>query len=131
MKAATAVHDKEHGDFLVKEKDHQKSVEQMGKATNTVEPEAHDTAQTTFLQQVARMPAMDAHSKKLIQSYLTQDQEELDAENLAMSSPLQANATEFKSQDIMDMFGKLSNKFQKKLADCRQERWRRRTPPTC
>ena len=57
MTAATAVHDKEHGDFLVKEKDHQESVEQMGKATNTVEAEAHDRAQTTFLQQVAKMPA--------------------------------------------------------------------------
>jgi len=121
MKAATAVRDKEHADFLVEEKDHQESVEQMGKATNTVEAEAHDTAQTAFLQQVAKMPAMDAHSKKLIQSYLAQDQDELDAENLAMSGPPQANAAEFKSQGILDMFGKLSNKFEKKLADCRQE----------
>ena len=34
-----------------------------------------------------------------------------------MSNPLKTNATEFKSQNIMDMFGKLSNKLEKKLAD--------------
>merc|ERR1719182_1047021 len=85
MKAATAVRDKEHADFLVEEKDHQESVEQMGKATNTVEAEAHDTAQTAFLQQVAKMPAVDAHSKKLIQSYLAQDADELDAETLSLA----------------------------------------------
>ena len=45
-------------------KDHQKSVEKMGKAMNTVKPEVHDTVQTTFLHQVAKMPAMDPHSKK-------------------------------------------------------------------
>ena len=56
--------DQEHGDFLVKEKDHQKSIEKMGKATNTVKSEVHDTVQTTFLHQVAKMPAMDPHSKK-------------------------------------------------------------------
>jgi len=121
QKAATAVRDKEHADFLVEEKDHQESVEQMGKATSTVEAEAHDTAQTAFLQQVAAMPAVDAHSKKLIQSYLAQDADELDAETLAVAGPPQANAAEFKSQGILDMFGKLSNKFEKKLADCREE----------
>ena len=45
MKAATAVRDKEHADFLVEKQDHQESVEQMGKATNTVGAAAHDTAQ--------------------------------------------------------------------------------------
>ena len=54
MKEATAVRDKEHADFLVEEKDQQESVEQMGKATNTMEAEALDTAQTAFLQQVAK-----------------------------------------------------------------------------
>merc|ERR1719262_1560160 len=121
MKAATAVRDKEHADFLVEEKDHQESVEQMGKATSTVEAEAHDTAQAAFLQKVSKMPEVDAHSKKLIQSYLAQDEDELDAENLAAAGPPQADAAEFKSQGILDMFGKLSNKFEKKLADCREE----------
>merc|ERR1719247_2469687 len=93
----------------------------MGKATATVESEAHDTAQTALLQQVVKMPTMDSHSKKMIQSYLAQDQDELDAENLAVAGPPQANAAEFKSQGILDMFGKLSNKFEKKLADCREE----------
>merc|ERR1719247_2769435 len=82
----------------------------MGKATATVESEAHDTAQTALLQQVVKMPTMDSHSKKMIQSYLAQDQDELDAENLAVAGPPQADAAEFKSQGILDMFGKLSNK---------------------
>ena len=54
MKEATAVRDEEHADFLVEEKDHQESVEQMGKPTNIMEAEAHDAAQTAFLQQVAK-----------------------------------------------------------------------------
>merc|ERR1719326_332514 len=45
MKVATAARAKEHAEFLAEEKDIQESVEQMGTATETVQAEAHDTAQ--------------------------------------------------------------------------------------
>ena len=97
MKTATAVRDKEHADFLVEEKEQQESVEQVGKTMNTVEVEPHDTAQTACFQQMTKMLSMDAHSKKLIQSDLAPDQDELLVENLAISSPLQLKPAEFKS----------------------------------
>ena len=71
MKTATAVHDKEHADFLVEQNEQQESVEQVRQAMSTVKVEPHDTAQTACFQQVAKMLFMDAHSKKLIQSNLS------------------------------------------------------------
>ena len=65
------------------------------------------------------MPQIDAHSTRLIQPYLSLDEDELDTENLAVAGPPQANAAKFKPQGILDMFGWLSNKFEKKPKDCR------------
>ena len=64
---------------------------------------------------------VDVHSARLIQPYLSLDEDELDTENLAVAGSPQANAAEFKPQGILDMFGRLSNKFEEKPMDCREE----------
>merc|ERR1719408_1158323 len=83
--------------------------------------EAHDVAQTSAaLMQVMKLPAVDEKSKKVIQAYLARDPEDVDAENLALGSP-QAAAFEFQSQGIVDLFKKLQDKFEAKLADTQKD----------
>merc|ERR1719194_33617 len=67
-----------------------------------------------------KLPAVDEKSKKVIQAYLARDPEDVDAENLALGSP-QAAAFEFQSQGIIDLFKKLQDKFEAKLADTQKD----------
>jgi len=119
MKSATKVRAEEHADFLAKERDVQESVQQMGTATDTVQAEAHDSAQTA-LTQVAKLPVLDEKDKKNIAALLSMDDEDRDAEFAATGAP-QAAAHEFASQGILDMFGKMQAKFEAKLAQVREE----------
>merc|ERR1719326_1855213 len=90
-------------------------------AIDTMKTQAHDVAQASAaLMQLYKLPGVDVESKKVIQAYLARDPEDADAENLAMSSP-QANAFEFQSQGIIDLFKKLQDKFEGKLADCQKD----------
>merc|ERR1719326_2056291 len=83
--------------------------------------EAHDVSQTSAaLVQVMKLPSVDEESKKKIQAYLARDPEDADAENLAVGAP-QANAFEFQSAGIIDLFKKLQDKFEAKLADTQKD----------
>merc|ERR1719478_638076 len=82
IKAATAVREKEHADFLAESADYQASVAQVSSGIDTLKAEAHDTAQSAALIQLAKLPHVSQSDKKLIQSYLAQDPEDADAESL-------------------------------------------------
>jgi len=118
-KAAIKARNMEHADFLEDQADHTQSVNQIGLAIDTMKSEAHDVSQAALLQ-VLKLPHVDEESKKVIQAYLARDPEDADAENLALASP-QANAFEFQSQGIIDLFKKLQDKFEGKLADCQKD----------
>merc|ERR1719478_1356850 len=75
IRAATAVREKEHADFLAESADYQASVDQVNSGMDTLKAEAHDTAQSAALLELAKMPRVNEHDKKLIQSYLAQDPE--------------------------------------------------------
>merc|ERR1719171_597535 len=62
------------------------------------------------------IPNLDANLKKVINSFLTQDPEDADAENLALGTP-QAAAAEFQSAGIIDLFKKINGDFDEKLVD--------------
>ena len=119
-KAAIKARGMEHADFLEEQADHSQSVQQIGLAINTMKSEAHDVAQTAALMQVLKIPAVGEKSKKMTQSHLTREPEEADAESLAVAAP-EANAFEFQSQGIIDLFKKLQDKFEAKLADTQSD----------
>merc|ERR1719456_1800296 len=57
----------------------------------------------------------------MIQAFLqSADSEDEDADGLALAAP-QAQAFEFQSQGIIDLFAKMQEKFEHKLADCQKE----------
>merc|ERR1719456_1532199 len=61
------------------------------------------------------MPNLDASLKKVINTFLTTDPEDADAEKLALGTP-QAAAAEFQSSGIVDLFKKINGDFDEKLA---------------
>lgn len=106
----------EHADFLEEQADYTLSVNQIGPATENMKSVAQDVAQCAALMQVVRMPQADEKTQKTIPAYLAKDLEDVDVENLAVSSP-EAVALEFQPQGIIDLFKKLQDKFEAQLAD--------------
>merc|ERR1719247_88330 len=92
----------------------------MASATDTVNAEAHDSAQTA-LAQVSKIALLDDKDRKAINAFLSMDEEEKDAAEFGEMGAPAAAAHEFASQGILDMFGKMSNKFESKLAAVREE----------
>merc|ERR1719171_159043 len=121
-KAAIKNRKLEHEDFLEDQQDYQESADQIGLAIDTLKQEAHDVAQTSLLQKVAKLPSLDDMDRSMIHAYLTSgtDSESEDAETLAMAAP-EAKAFEFHSAGIIDLFAKMQDKFTAKLADCQKE----------
>jgi len=117
MNAATKVREMEHDEFVKAQQDTQESITQVGIATDTLKAEAHDVAASAALIQMKKnIPNLDANLKKVINSFLTQDPEDADAENLALGTP-QAAAAEFQSAGIIDLFKKINGDFDEKLVD--------------
>merc|ERR1719160_1962606 len=113
----------EHADFEQEQADHTQSVEELGLAIETMKEQPHDVAQqASVLLQVAKLPSLDDESRNIIHSYLNMgDTEDQDAENLAMQSP-QASAFESSSDGIIDLFKKLKDKFEGKLAETQKDK---------
>merc|ERR1719487_2644775 len=117
MDASTKVREMEHDAYVKAQQDTQESITQVGIATDTLKAEQHDVAQSAALLQLKKnMPNLDASLKKVINSFLTQDPEDADAENLALGTP-QAAAAEFQSSGIIDLFKKINGDFDEKLAE--------------
>merc|ERR1719456_866835 len=120
MNAATKVREMEHDAYVKAQQDVQESIKQVGIATDTLKAEAHDVAASAALVQLKKMPNLDASLKKVINTFLTSDPEDADAENLALGTP-QAAAAEFQSSGIIDLFKKINGDFDEKLADLQKQ----------
>jgi len=116
MKEATKIRAMEHADFLEDQTDYTQSVEQISLAVDTLKSEQGNVDQAAALLQVLKLPTLEAHEKKVIQSYLARSPEDIDAENLAAGAP-EAHAFESSSQGIVDLFEKMKDKFEGKVAD--------------
>jgi len=122
IKAAVKARAMEHADFEEEQADHTSSVEQLGLAIQTMKEQPTNVAQqAAVLLQVAKLP-IDDESRNVIHSYLGMEDkyEDEDAENLAMASP-QASAFESSSDGIIDLFKKLKDKFEGKLAETQKD----------
>jgi hypothetical protein len=120
MKEATKIRAMEHADFLEDQTDYSQSVEQISLAVNTLKSEQGNVEQSAALLQVLKLPTLEEHEKKVIQSYLAQSPEDIDAENLAAGAP-EAHAFSSSSQGIVDLFEKMEDKFEGKVADNQKE----------
>merc|ERR1719498_1342872 len=69
------------------------------------------------LTQLSSSPILPAESKRAIDTFLAQDPDE----NLAMSTPGEANAYEFQAQGIVDMLVKLGAKFEDERTELEKE----------
>jgi len=120
--AATNVREDEKAAYAKAQQDTQESIEQVGIATDTLKAEAHDVAASAALIQLkSAVPNLDAGLKKVINEFLNSgDNEDKDAENLALGTP-QANAAEFQSGGIIDLFKKINGDFDEKLMDLQKE----------
>jgi len=120
MNAATKVREMEHQAFVAAQQDTQESITQVGIATDEVKAQAHDVAQSAALLQ--KLPNLDTNLKNMINTFLAHDKdpEDVDAENLAMGTP-QANAAEFQSGGIIDLFKKINGDFDEKLAELQKK----------
>jgi len=121
MNAATSVRSMEHDAFVKAQQDTQESITQVGIATDTLKAEAHDVAASAALLQMQKsIPNLNENLKKVINTFLDRDPEDADAENLALGTP-QANAAEFQSAGIIDLFKKINGDFDEKLTDLQKK----------
>merc|ERR1719197_1502398 len=121
MKEATKIREMEHADFIKDQTDYTQSVEQISLAINTLKSEQGTVEQASAAMiQVAKLPTLNDKEKKVIQSYLARDPEDVDAENLAVAAP-EAHAFESSSQGVVDLFEKMKDKFEGKVADTQKE----------
>merc|ERR1719169_10209 len=121
MKEAIKIRDMEHADFLKDQTDYTQSVEQISLAVDTLKSEQGTVEQASAaLIQVAKLPTLNDKERKVIQSYLARDPEDVDAENLAVAAP-EAHAFESSSQGVVDLFEKMKDKFEGKVADTQKE----------
>merc|ERR1719454_2250344 len=118
FKAATKVREIEHTDYVATHKDYTESIDALDEGIATLKKQSHDVKQAAAaLTQVSSSSIIPAESKKVIDSFLSQDP---DDENLAVAAP-EANAYEFQAQGIVDMLTKLGAKFEDERTELEKE----------
>jgi len=113
LKASSSVRDIEHNDYMDTNKDYGESIQALKEGIKTVGAKNHDVAQAAAsLAQVSVSPLLSPESKKEIDAFLVQGQQDLD-ENLAVSNQQpEAAAYSSATSGLIDMLKKLVEKFQ-------------------
>jgi len=113
LKAASSVRDIEHNDYMDTNKDYSESIQALKEGIKTIGAKNHDVAQgAASLAQLSVSPLLSPESKKEIDTFLLQGQQDLE-ENLAVSSQQpQASAYSSATSGLIDMLKKLIEKFQ-------------------
>jgi hypothetical protein len=115
LSKATELRKGERADYQATHNDYSESVDALDRAIVILKRKSADTTQLmqkdkAFLQKVAQLNRIPAAARRTITSFLATDQEIMQ-DPLSVSAP-QANAYEFQSGGVVEMFEKLKDKFQ-------------------
>jgi len=111
QRASTRVRELEQNAYTKTHKDYTESIDAIGKAVAVLKKENYDRRQSKakgLLQQVVSFDKVPEASKRTIEAFLAFDSEE---SNEKVVAPPQAYGYEFQSNGIVDMLGKLGDKF--------------------
>merc|ERR1719311_1517354 len=113
LKASSTVRDIEHNDYMDTNKDYGESIQALKEGIKTIGAKNHDVGQAAAsLAQVSVSPLLSPESKKEIDAFLVQGQQDLE-ENLAVSNQQPAAAAySSATSGLVDMLNKLVEKFE-------------------
>jgi chromosome segregation ATPase len=113
LKASSTVRDIEHNDYMDTNKDYSESIQALKEGIKTIGAKNHDVGQAAAsFAQLSVAPLLSAESKKEIDTFLRQGQQDLE-ENLAVSvRQPEAAAYSSATSGLIDMLNKLVEKFQ-------------------
>merc|ERR1719460_3007187 len=119
IKAATKVREIEKAQYDKEHKDYVSAVTEFASSIKTMESEAHDRAQASFVQLSTKtLDLIPEDAKRSINAFLSTDADL--ADGLAVEQPA-TNAYEFQGQGEIEMFEKLEGKFEDELTKLEKE----------